>query len=186
MTPVVQLVVPIGLAGATATATATATPLPSMQQFVVPEGIEGGMQLQVPSPAGMMQVTVPAGLTVGDVFQISMPTPVQAVPVEAVVVNQPTEQQGEQETPAFVVTGVAVPSNVIVVPAPYVPQQRLGPQRQPGELLCGQNGYIHRRWREAPSNQRLAIVCIIGTFFGALLILGNTFDLFDCEDGDCE
>jgi len=48
---------------------------PAMQKMAVtvPQGMQGGMPLQVQTPAGLMQVTVPAGCASGSTFEMMVP-----------------------------------------------------------------------------------------------------------------
>ena len=39
----------------------------------VPQGMQGGMQLQVQTPGGLMQVTIPQGLGPGATFEMMVP-----------------------------------------------------------------------------------------------------------------
>ena len=46
----------------------------------VPQGMQGGMSLQVQTPAGLMEVTIPQGLQGGQSFEMMVPmVPQQAV-----------------------------------------------------------------------------------------------------------
>ena len=61
---------------------------PKMMAVQVPEGMQGGMKLQVQTPAGMMQVQIPQGLAPGQIFHMPLaPPPVapKEVPVKAPV-----------------------------------------------------------------------------------------------------
>ena len=74
---------------------ATATPVqqqPQSQPMMVqvPQGMMGGMMMQVQTPAGLMQVTIPQGLQSGGTFQMMVPMPQQAM-------AQPVQQQQQQQ-----------------------------------------------------------------------------------------
>ncbi len=43
-------------------------------QVTVPQGMQGGMPLQVQTPGGLMQVTIPPGLGPGAMFEMMVPT----------------------------------------------------------------------------------------------------------------
>lgn len=56
----------------------------------VPEGMQGGMMLQVQTPAGLMQVQIPDGLGPGSTFQMQVPAAAPAaVPAPAPEVQLP-------------------------------------------------------------------------------------------------
>ena len=48
---------------------------PQMMAVQVPEGMQGGMMLQVQTPAGMMQVQIPQGLATGQTFHMPLAPP---------------------------------------------------------------------------------------------------------------
>jgi len=52
---------------------------PQMMAVQVPEGMQGGMMMQVQTPAGMMQVQIPKGLAPGQTFGIPLAPPPVAV-----------------------------------------------------------------------------------------------------------
>ena len=47
----------------------------------VPAGMQGGMELKVQTPAGMMMVTIPKGLRAGQEFHMMVPAPAPAQPM---------------------------------------------------------------------------------------------------------
>ena len=57
----------------------------------VPPGMQGGMELKVQTPSGMMQVTIPQGLRAGQEFHMMVPAaappmaPPRHVSVEAAI-----------------------------------------------------------------------------------------------------
>ena len=71
------------------TYTPVATPQQEMMQVTVPQGMQGGMTMQVQAPTGMMQVQIPMGLVPGQAFQIQVPGMAQP----AMAVAQPMMAQ---------------------------------------------------------------------------------------------
>ena len=66
----------------------------------VPQGMGGGMPLQVQTPAGLMQVTIPNGLSAGASFEMMVPQAQQAPQVaQAMPVSQPQQQMYQQQPP---------------------------------------------------------------------------------------
>ena len=57
----------------------------------VPQGMKGGMPLQVQTPGGLMQVTIPQGLGPGNSFEMMVPMP--AAPMgQPVAQGMPVQQ----------------------------------------------------------------------------------------------
>jgi hypothetical protein len=52
-----------------------AQPQPMLMSVQVPQGMMGGMMIQVQTPAGLMQVQIPQGLYPGQTFQMQVPMP---------------------------------------------------------------------------------------------------------------
>ena len=48
-------------------------PQTQLMQVQVPQGMAGGMMLQVQTPAGLMKVQIPAGLQAGQTFRMRVP-----------------------------------------------------------------------------------------------------------------
>mmetsp|Transcript_28375 Transcript_28375/g.91291 ORF Transcript_28375/g.91291 Transcript_28375/m.91291 type:complete len:217 (+) Transcript_28375:101-751(+) len=61
----------------------------------VPDGMSGGMPLQVQTPAGLMQVLIPPEMRAGDAFQIQVP----AAPQPVATPRLPTRQQSPPTAP---------------------------------------------------------------------------------------
>ena len=84
----------------------------------VPQGLQGGMSMQVQTPGGVMQVQIPAGLQPGTAFKIQVPT---SVALTAVSQANDLERGGA-------VPVVAVVAGACTVPSTGPPAQ---PQAQP-------------------------------------------------------
>ena len=84
----------------------------------VPQGLQGGMPMQVQTPGGVMQVQIPAGLQPGTAFKIQVPT---SVALTAVSQANDLERGGA-------VPVVAVVAGACTVPSTGPPAQ---PQAQP-------------------------------------------------------
>ena len=85
----------------------------------VPQGLQGGMPMQVQTPGGVMQVQIPAGLQPGTAFKIQVPT---SVALTAVSQANDLERGGA-------VPVVAVVAGACTVPSTGPPAQQ--PQAQP-------------------------------------------------------
>ena len=77
---------------------------PALQQIqvTVPQGMRGGMPLQVQTPAGIMQVQIPPGLMPGQTFQMQVPAPQQQVQPMAPPMAQPMAQPAMAPQPVVV------------------------------------------------------------------------------------
>ena len=71
---------------------------PAMQKMsvTVPQGMMGGQELQVQTPAGLMKVTIPQGLGPGSAFEMMVPMPAQQPAMAQPAMGQPMMQMQQQ------------------------------------------------------------------------------------------
>ena len=96
-----------------------AQPQPMLMSVQVPQGMMGGMMIQVQTPAGLMQVQIPQGLYPGQTFQMQVPMPARP-PVPPVLAEAPPLH-----------LGITIPEGV----APGMPLDLLAPDGRRVRIL---------------------------------------------------
>ena len=108
----------VSISGPKSTDTTTQSSAVQTVSVQVPQGMQGGMPMQVQTPGGVMQVQIPAGLQPGMAFQIQVPAAPQPVDMSQVQVQlgPPREQVMERGLPVAMPLpqGMVVGSNLPV------------------------------------------------------------------------
>ena len=114
---------------------------PAMQQqpqgqlmmVQVPGGMQGGMQMQVHTIAGLMNVTIPMGLMPGQTFQVQVPT----APQQPQSIYQPQMQQ-----PQSIYQPQMQQQAPMMMPQPQPQQQTIIINQQAPATIYGGGGHV--------------------------------------------
>ena len=83
-------------------AQAQSQPAMQLMSVSVPQGMQGGMPMQVQTPGGLMQVQIPPGLQPGAAFQIQVPLQAaQPAMAQPAAMAQPGYPQAQPAPPAY-------------------------------------------------------------------------------------